>query len=227
MPSDSSDQYQTADMPDYLQQGANRNLRRFQGQIGGLYDFAPIQAAGNAYIQSNFDQQRAGAAAMAAAAQHRAMQSGGAVGASFAQAGAMLPLYNQRNEQAFNLAQLHGQMNMSQADLRGRTAGMMDNNSLQRAGMMSQYGLGQQRLASDNEQFDQTFGLQQQRFGLEQQQFGLQQRQFNAQIQQRMQQPGNRPWYQTDSGGMPASSRDRQAQQRGDDWSARWAALQY
>lgn len=215
---------QFSQFPDYLSGSSSPNLQRFQGQINGLYNFAPVQATGNAYINSNFDQQRASAAAMAAASQRRAMQSGGAVGSSFAQAGAMLPLYNQRNQQSFDLAKLQAQMKESQAGLMGQTAGMMDNNSMQRAAQQSQYGMGQQRMASENSQFDQTFGLQRDQLGLQRDQFGLQQRQFNASLMQRYRPQTS---YNLDRQGIPASAYDLQKKNENDNWATRYAALQY
>lgn len=229
MNSQSPAQDQFTDFPDYMSGNPNQNLQQFQQQISKYYNFKPIAAAGNAYIQSNFDQGRASAAAMAAAAQNRAMQSGGQVGSSFAQAGAMLPLYNQRNQQALDLAKLHGQMNMSQAGLQEQTAGAMDDNALRRAAMQSQYGLAQQNMASQNSQFDQTFGLQQQ-------QFGLQQRQFDASLLKGAPRQGvnyNFPgsWgamgFQPGQGGMGPHFAGGAPTQGSPQWSQRYAALSY
>jgi hypothetical protein len=166
-----------------------------QAELGRLFDFAPIQQAGNAYINSNFEQQRAATGAAARAAQNRAMLSGGRVGSSFAQASAMLPLYNQRNQQALGLAQLQGQMRGQQAglssNLTGQQAGLTANLAGQRAGLntnlaqsiaqsrlanrglLSDYAMGQQRLGQDQRQFDQRLQMDQQ--GLD-----LQRAQFNA-----------------------------------------------
>lgn len=165
--------FDPSDFPNYLGGNPNQNLQKFQGQINGLYNFKPIQQQGNAYIQSNFDQQRASSAAMAAAAQNRAMQSGGQVGSSFAAAGGLSQLYNQRNQQSLDLAKLYAQMQQSKAGLMGQVAGEEDSNQLQRSGQQSQYGLAQQNMASQNSQFADTFGLQQQEFGLQKKQFDL------------------------------------------------------
>lgn len=170
---DSSSQPQFTDFPSYLTGNPNQNLQAFQNRLPSLYNFKNIAATGNAFIQSNFDQGRASAAAQAAAAQNRAMQSGGQVGASFAQSSAMLPIYNQRNQQSLDLAKMQGQMRESEAGLYGQSAGQMDQNSMQRAAQQNQYGLAQQQMSSQNAQFQDTFGLQQQQFGLQQRQFGL------------------------------------------------------
>lgn len=174
MNSQNFDQPQFTDYPSYMTGASSQNLQRFQSQLPSLYNFNQIQQQGNAYIQSNFNQQKAASAAQAAAAQNRAMQTGGEVGASFAQSGSMLPLYQQRDQQAFDLAKLKAQMQQSRAGLLEQSSSQMDQNAMQRAAQMSDYGLAQQRMSSENEQFADTFGLQQQQFGLAQKQFDLQ-----------------------------------------------------
>lgn len=223
-------QPQFSSFPDYLSGNPNQNLQKFQQQLPGLFNFKPIQQAGNAFIQSNFDQGRASAAAQAAAAQSRAIQSGGQVGSSFAQSSASLPLYNQRNQQSLDLAKLLAQMRQSQAGLMGQSAGQMDNNSLQQSAQRNQYGLAQQNMASQNSQFADTFGLQQQ-------QFGLQQRQFDQSLLRGAPRaPTN--WVPTGPAGIGARSvqtgtadmggyQNSVPYQNTPEWAQRYAALQY
>jgi hypothetical protein len=216
-------QQQFNDFPDYLSGNPNQNLQQFRGQINSLFNFKPIQQAGNAYIDSNFDQQRATAAAAAAASQRRAMQSGGQVGASFAQAGAMTPLYNQRNQQSLDLAKLFAQMQQSKAGLLGQVAGEMDTNALNRSGQQSQYGLAQQNMASQNSQFDQTFGLQEQEFGLQKRNFDLQALRSAPRAPVTYDFPGSSPF-------LPSSQQVNNGgalYQGNAEWAKRFAALQY
>ena len=145
----------------------------------------------------------------------------------------MLPLYNQRNMQAFDLAKLQGQMRESQAGLMGQTATSMDQNAMQRAAQQSQYGLAQQNMASQNEQFSDTFGLQQQQLGLQKRQFDL------SLLRGAPQQQGPRYSFQSglsrlNSGSQQypnpdyAGSDNQNPYQQGSaGWSQRYAALQY
>lgn len=167
-------QMQSSNFPDWLPTRAPVGaLKKAQGSLKNLFNFEPIQQAGNAYIDSNFQQQRAATGAAARAAQNRAMLSGGRVGASFAQASAMLPLYNQRNQQALGLAQLHGQMQGQRAGLNTSLAQSIAQSRLGKQGLLSDYALGQQRLGQDQRQFDE-------RMRLEDEQMELQRAQFNA-----------------------------------------------
>lgn len=221
MDSSAQPQFDPSNFPSYLGNNPNQNLQQFGSRIGSLYNFKPIQQAGNAYIDSNFDQQRSTAAAAAAASQNRAMQSGGQVGASFAQAGAMTPLYNQRNQQSLDLAKLYAQMQQSKAGLMGQVAGEEDSNALQRSGQQSQYGLAQQNMASQNAQFADTFGLQQQQFGLQQRQFDLTALRQAPRAPVSYDFPGSSPY-------LPSSqSQAGMGYQGSPDWAKRIAALQY
>jgi hypothetical protein len=171
---DYGNQFQQSNFPDWMRlQAPVGSLRKAQNQLGSLFDFAPIQQAGNAYIDSNFQQQRAATGAAARAAQNRAMLSGGRVGASFAQASAMLPLYAQRNQQALGLAQLQGQMQGQRAGLNTSLAQSIAQSRLANRGLLSDYAMGQQRLGQDQRQFDERLRMDQQ--GLD-----LQRAQFNA-----------------------------------------------
>lgn len=162
-------QLQRADMPDYLRGGAPIGaLKGARRQLGQLFDFDPIQQTGNQFIESNFRGQQASVNAAARAAQNRAMLSGGRVGASFAGASAMLPLYNQKNEMAANLARLQATMNSQRAGLLAQIAQGITGAQLQNRGMLANYGLGQQRLQQDESQFGRTYDLQRDQFDADQ-----------------------------------------------------------
>lgn len=225
---DSSAQAPFTDFPSYLTGNPNQNLQAFQSKLPSLYNFKNIAQTGNAFIQSNLAQGRASAAAQAAAAQNRAIQSGGQVGASFAQSSAMLPIYNQANQQSLDLAKLQGQMKESEAGQYGQSAGQMDQNSMQRAAQQNQYGLAQQQMASQNSEFQDTFGLQQQQLGLQQRQFDLTALRSAPSAPVNYNFPGS--WgamgFQPGQGGMGPST--PAAPYRGSsDWAQRYAALQY
>jgi hypothetical protein len=213
---DYGNQMQSGDFPDWLPQKAPvGGLQRAQKQLKKFFDFAPIQQAGNAYIDSNFQQQRAATGAAARAAQNRAMLSGGRVGSSFAQASAMLPLYAQKNQQALGLAQLQGQMNSQRAGLNTSLAQSISQQRLGKQNLLADYAMGQQRLGQDQQQFDE-------RMRLSNDQFGLQRAQFNAGLAQdamKMLGPGgfviNR-----DQAGNPLSGTDRMMQDRMNQYEA-------
>lgn len=153
-------QMQASQFPDWMPQRApTQQLKGSRRKLGELFDFDPIAQTGNQFLQSQMGQQMATTGAAARAAQNRAMLSGGRVGASFAQASAMLPMYAQQNEQAFKLAGLQGQMNAQRAGLDAQLAQGIAGARGQHTGMMSQYAMGQQRLAQDESQFGRDFDL--------------------------------------------------------------------
>lgn len=164
---DSAPQMQSGDFPSWLPtQAPTAALRRARSQLPDLFNFDPIQQTGNQYIQGAFNQQANTAASAARAAQNRAMLSGGRVGASFAQASSMLPLYQQQNEQAFKLAGLQGQMQAQRAGLLAQLAQGISGAQAGNRSLLANYGLGQQRLQQDQNQFNSSQDLQRQYLNL-------------------------------------------------------------
>lgn len=175
----STNQFRAGQFPSWMGTKAPVGaLKDARSQLPGLFDFNPIAQTGNQFIESNFNNASASTAASARAAQNRAMLSGGRVGASFAQGSAMLPLYAQRNQQAFQLAGLQGQMRGQQAGLLTQIAGGITNAKLQNRSLLGNYALGQQRLQQDESQFGRGLDLQRDQFDWQKEYQG---RQLNSQ----------------------------------------------
>lgn len=183
-------QFQGSQFPSYLPtQAPIGSLRNARSQLPGLFDAGAFNKANNAYIDSNFANQSQVAATQGRAASNRAMLSGGRFGAGFAQASAMLPLYGQRNQQAAEGARFTAGMNAQRAGILAGLAGNISQAQLQNRGMLSQYGLGQQRLAQDNSQFNQQMNLQRDQFDWQKQQGMQDQRSRSAYRQLQFLQP--------------------------------------
>lgn len=134
------------DFPSWLQGNGTAPLTQLQGELGKFYNFAPIRKTATRSIDSNFNMARTAAAAAATGAQNRAAQQGGAVGADFARAGALTPLFNQKNQMNTQLAQIQAAMRQAQAQQRGTIAGQLTSAELQHQGILSDYTTREQAL---------------------------------------------------------------------------------
>lgn len=218
---DYGNQFQSSNFPDWMSQKAPiGSLKGAQKKLGKFFNFDPIQQAGNQYINSNFEQQRAATGAAARAAQNRAMLSGGRVGASFAQASAMLPLYNQKNQQALGLAQLQGQMQGQRAGIHANLAQSIAQAKMGQRGLLSDYAMGQQRLGQDQRQFDSRMQLENQQLGLQRDQLNSQ----NAANALKLMGPGAFS-YNTYNDGTPITQGDREIKGRSDSYQQARMAL--
>lgn len=147
------------DFPSWLQNSGTGALQQFQQQLPGYFNMGALRRQTNRAMDSNFEHQRAAMAAAATAAQNRARQAGGAVNASFAAAGGLTPLYQQKNDQNAKLAQMMAALRAQQAGIAGSAASNITSANLQHQGILSDYTLNAQRLAQQNSQFNQQLGL--------------------------------------------------------------------
>lgn len=172
-------QFGASQFPSWMPtQAPTAALRGARKSLDSLFDFDPIAQTGNQYMQSAFNNQAATVGAASRAAQNRAMLSGGRVGSSYAGASAMLPLYQQRNEQSFKLAGLQGQMNAQRAGLGAQIAQGITSAQLGNRSLLGNYALGQQRLQQDESQFGRGLDLQRDEFDFQRE---FQNRQLNSQ----------------------------------------------
>lgn len=150
-------------LPSYLQQNTAASAQNYMRQLPGLFNTSGLTSAYNNQISTNFDQGRALAAAAANQYTQRAQQEGGStLGAGFAQAGAMLPVYAQNASLQSDLANKQLQYRGQQATLGAGLAGDIGRLQSAQQGTWSDYLLNQQRLQQQQQQFYGTMGLQQQ-----------------------------------------------------------------
>ena len=141
---------QTVETPEFLKSANTSNLESFQKQIPGLFDTSGLDNAYSNSMNSMMAQGRGMAASSANAYANKAMQVGASgLGATFAQSQAMLPFYKQRSEM---MADLEGQKlrnRQMQADTGFKTASEIENQKSRYQGTMSDFTLGNRRVASD------------------------------------------------------------------------------
>lgn len=147
------------DFPSWLQDSGTGSLQQFQQQLPNYFNMGQLRRQTNRATDSNFEHARAAMMAAATAAQNRARQAGGAVNASFAAAGGLTPLYQQKNDQNAKLAQMMAALRAQQASLAGSAASNLTSANLQHQGILSDYTLNAQRLAQQKDQFNQQLGL--------------------------------------------------------------------
>ena len=157
-------------------------LTGYYNQIPGLYDTRALQAAAAQYRDSTMRQYESSVDAQAAAAQNRGARNGAEVGSSFTKGQLMLGALAQGDRMNYDYAQMAAQMMGQRAGQQGQTAYNIANLSqnttqqeaerrlrMQLAQMGNQLGYDQlgldyARLGQGGSQFDQTFGLEQQKY---------------------------------------------------------------
>lgn len=224
-------------LPGYLQGNTIKSLQDYQNTIPKMFDTSGLDQSYNALNQSNFSQGRALAAAAGASYSNRAAQSGGSrLGAGFAEAQSMLPIYNQGHQLLADLATKKLQAATGQAAAGGDTARAIGQLQQSRQAMLADYfgnqqriGLQKQQLAQNQTQFNSDLGFRNQQLAQQQSQFGdtlgLQKQQLASQTQNQandtrlrslqlaLGQPQKSYSFSTDMFGNPVSVGDAQAQQ--------------
>lgn len=227
-----------AGIPKYLQQQPGLDqLTNYQQALPGYYDTSGLsksfETANNAFNQ----RAEMGFDAQARAANNRAMVAGGRVGSSFAKGALMLGQQANTNDARYKYAQMAAQMQAQLGQQAGQVAGQIAdygqrqqglvagfdtsnrNRQLQAKQLAQQKQLALQQMYQQGQQFDKSFGLQQDQFGFQKEQYGNQQRQQAA--MRAMQQLGPYPNYYG-VGNTAAESQNRIAQQ---DWMAQQQSL--
>lgn len=151
---------QTA-FPSYLtQQPQQRELQQAWGQIPGAFNTSGVEQSYQNQMGMNLAQAKTTTGAMARAAEGRAFQSGGKVGASFAAGDAMLPYFQQNQQQMGDLADYKLRAAQSRIQAMGNIGGMLANNRQQQQGMLSGYDTAAQVRAQQGGQFDANLAQQ-------------------------------------------------------------------
>ena len=133
-----------------------QQLTQFQKQIPGLLNTAGVEKSYHNQIDGMMAQGRGHAAAAGQAYGQRAIQAGASgMGAGFAQAQAMLPMYAQQGAMLSDLAGIQQRAKAGQASEMGGAASQLSSMAAQREGMMTDYAQNQQRFALQNRQLQQ------------------------------------------------------------------------
>jgi|GEM_PF-6758436 len=153
----------SASLPGFLQSQPWAAPQSYLGQLPGMFNTTGLRNSYTGLENQNFNQGSAIAAAAANQYVQRANQVGGsALGAGFAQASAMLPVYQQNaqmNQQLQNqLLQYHAQQAQIGAGLSGDIGRLQGGYQ----STLSDYLTTQQKLAQQNQQFGVSSGQQQQ-----------------------------------------------------------------
>lgn len=152
----------TPGLPSYLQQNPASASQSYLSQLPGMFNTSGLQSAYGNQEQSNWDSGSALAAAAANQYVQRAQQSGAStLGAGFAQASAMLPVYQQNASMQSDLQNKMLQYKAQQATIGAGLSGDIGRLQGQYQGTLSDYFLNQQKLQQQQQQFGDTFGLQQ------------------------------------------------------------------
>lgn len=152
-------------IPSYLQQNTAAAPQSYMAQLPGLFNTSGLTSSYNNQISTNFDQGRALAAAAANQYTTRAQQEGGStLGAGFAQAGAMLPVYAQNAALQSDLANKQLQYRGQQATIGAGLAGDIGKLQSQQQSTYSDYLMNQQRLNQQQQQYLGQFSQNEQQF---------------------------------------------------------------
>lgn len=202
-------------LPSYLQQNTAATSQGYLAQLPGMFNTSNLQSAYGNQEQANWDSGSALAAAAANQYVQRANQSGAStLGAGFAQASAMLPVYQQNAAMQSDLANKQLQYKAQQATIGAGLSGDIGRLQSQQQSTWSDYLLNQQKLQQQNQQFNLNLGLQRQQLG---DTFSNQQAQTRMQGSALALQYAPRDMsgtYYTNAQGQPASSADAATQAR-------------
>lgn len=151
----------SASLPSFLQSQPWQSSQNQLNQLPGQFNTSALR---NSYGQQEAQNWSQGSALAAAAANQyvqRARQSGASpLGAGFAQASAMLPVYQQNAEMNSDLQNKLLQYHTSQAQIGAGLSGDIGRLQSQNQSTLADYFLNQQKLQQSQNQFGQSLGLQ-------------------------------------------------------------------
>lgn len=142
--------------PSYLNQNQTGALQQTYRQIPKAFDTSGVESAYNNQMGMNLAQGKATTGAMGRAAESRAFQSGGKVGASFAAADALLPYFQQNQSMMGDLADYKLRAAQNRIQAQGQIGGQLAGFGYQGAGQKLQYDLAGQERQQQGGQFDKT-----------------------------------------------------------------------
>lgn len=201
-------------LPSFLQNNPSSAPQNYLAKLPGMFNTTGLR---NSYQQEEAQNLNQGSAIAAAAANQyvqRARQSGAStLGAGFAQASAMLPVYQQNAAMNSDLQSKLLQYRSAQAGIGAGLSGDIGRLQGQQQSTLADYYLSQQRLQQSQSQFGQNFGLQQQQLA---QQTANQRGQLNNQAAQLALQyaPRGSGLYSVDNQGRPLDQANALALQR-------------
>lgn len=142
--------------PSYLNGPQAGELQSLYRQAPGAFNTQGVEDSYQNQMGMNLAQAKTTTSAMGRAAESRAFQSGGKVGASFAAADAMLPYFQQNQQQMGDLADY--KLRAAQSRLAAQTgiAGQLAGLRQGQQGMQMQYDIAGQNRAQQGGQFDRT-----------------------------------------------------------------------
>lgn len=201
-------------VPSYLQTQPWAASQSYLNQLPGMFNTSGLKNSYQTLENQNFNQGSALAAAAANQYVQRARQSGAStLGSGFAQASAMLPVYQQNAQMNQQLQQQLLQYHSQQAQIGAGLSGDIGRLQSGYQSTLADYLTTQQKLQQSQSQFGDTFALQnrQQNSTNSYQQGQL----ANQRLSLAMQYQKNNPFmaaYNTNPNGSPMSPRDGQIQ---------------
>lgn len=203
----------SASLPSFLQSQPWQSSQNQLNQLPGQFNTSALR---NSYGQQEAQNWSQGSALAAAAANQyvqRARQSGASpLGAGFAQASAMLPVYQQNAEMNSDLQNKLLQYHTSQAQIGAGLSGDIGRLQSQNQSTLADYFLNQQKLQQSQSQFGSNLGLQYSQLAQQKSQNNAQNSLYALMLAQR--QPRAAGGYNTDVLGRPMSATDAQSMQR-------------
>jgi len=195
-------------LPSYLQGQPWQNAQQYQAKLPVMFNTNALQKSYGNLQQQTFNQGRALAAAAANQYTQRAQQAGAStLGAGFAEASAMLPIYGQQAQLQSDLASKQLQFRGQQAQIGAGLAGTIGQLKQGQQSTYADYFLRQQQLQQQQQQFGQTYSLQ------ERAQASNEKNDRLKALQLAMQTPRSSYSYATGMGGLPMTARDQQQMQ--------------
>lgn len=150
-------------LPSFLQGNPWQASQSYLNQLPGQFNTSGLQKSYQQQEAGNLSQGSALAAAAANQYVQRAHQSGAStLGAGFAQASAMLPIYQQNAEMNSDLQNKLLQYHTQQAQIGAGLSSDIGRQQGQYQSTLADYLMGQQKLQQQQSQFGQSFGLSQQ-----------------------------------------------------------------
>lgn len=147
--------------PNYLSgQPQTGMLQQTYRQIPGAFDTSGYESNVRNMAAMNLAQAKSSTATMGRAAENRAFQAGGKVGASFAAGDAMLPYYRQNEQTMADLADYKLRAAQSRIQAQAGIGGQIAGYGLQNSGQLMNYDLAGQNREQQGGQFSKTLAQQ-------------------------------------------------------------------
>lgn len=199
-------------LPPYLQNNPSAASQGYLAHLPAMFNTGGLKSAYQQQSQQDYNQGSALAAAAANQYTQRANQTGASnLGAGFAQASAMIPVYGQQADLMGEYQKQRLSYLGQQAQIGAGLTGDIGRQQGQYQANLADYLTNQQKMQQQQSQFGQTFGLEQQRLAQQGQQFNATNRLDALQLALRA--PGQSFSYATNAQGQPNTANDARALQ--------------